>query len=297
MALYQGEDFCGRLLDSEGEFQSCHKTVDPQDFYDDLCYGNQTTLCQILSSYVAVCQETGAVVDEWRASDFCNLTCPPNSEYQLCSSHISDCVENPSPLAETCKEGCFCRPGFFHSGGKCVPDSECGCIYNGIYHEIHENFLPDERCQLHCVCVGHNKVQCANSTCPNGTKCGIQEGYRACHASQPVKCTVMGGRHFRNYDGQNFDFNMGNCSYVLSQVCDEEGSEPVVALQKGELHLRVHGVNLSLEMEHLGKVKIDGALRSLPVQLDHVKILHSGLLTRVVVDTGVVVVMEIHLEI
>lgn len=75
MALYQGKDFCERLLDTEGTFQSCHKTVDPQDFYDncvyDLCYGNQTTLCQILSSYVAICQEMGAFVDEWRASDFC----------------------------------------------------------------------------------------------------------------------------------------------------------------------------------------------------------------------------------
>lgn len=75
MALYQGKDFCGRLLDKEGAFQSCHKTVDPQDFYDDcihdLCHGNQTTLCQILSGYVAVCQEVGAIIDEWRASTFC----------------------------------------------------------------------------------------------------------------------------------------------------------------------------------------------------------------------------------
>lgn len=74
-ALYEGRDFCGQLLDAEGVFQSCHKTVDPQDFYEncvhDLCYSNQTTLCQILSSYVAVCQEMGAVVDEWRASNVC----------------------------------------------------------------------------------------------------------------------------------------------------------------------------------------------------------------------------------
>lgn len=76
MALYGGKDFCVRLLDTEGAFQSCHKTVDPKDFYDncvhDLCYSNQTTLCQVLSSYVAVCQEMGAIVDEWRASNFCS---------------------------------------------------------------------------------------------------------------------------------------------------------------------------------------------------------------------------------
>ncbi|XP_041798261.1 IgGFc-binding protein-like [Chelmon rostratus] len=298
MALYQGRDFCGRLLDTEGAFQSCHETIDPQDFYEncihDLCYSNQTTLCVILSSYVAVCQEMGAIVDEWRTSNFCDLSCPPNSEYHLCSSHLSDCVENPSPLAVKCKEGCFCKPGLFHSGGKCVPNPECGCTYNDVYHEIHDSFYSDEHCQQHCVCVSHNKVQCTNHTCPTGTKCAIQDGHRACHASQPVKCTVMGGRHFRSYDGHSFDFNMGTCRYVLSQICDEE-SDLTVIIQQGQLYLRVHGVNMSLEMDNLGKIKIDGVLWGLPVQLDHIAVLHSGLLTRVVVDTGVVVTYGPHM--
>lgn len=75
-ALYKGKYFCGRLLDTEGPFQSCHKTVDPQGFYDncvqDFCYNNQTTLCQILSSYVAVCQEMGAIMDDWRSPNLCS---------------------------------------------------------------------------------------------------------------------------------------------------------------------------------------------------------------------------------
>lgn len=66
----------------------------------------------------------------------------------------------------------------------------------------------------------------------------------------------MGGRHFRSYDGHSFDFNMGSCRYVLSQVCDEDESHPTVIIQQGRLHLRVNGVNMSLEMEHLGKVKV-----------------------------------------
>ncbi|XP_059194717.1 IgGFc-binding protein-like isoform X2 [Centropristis striata] len=292
-ALYEGKDFCGRLLDTDGVFQSCHKTISPEDFYNncvhDLCYSNQTTLCHILSSYVAVCQEMGALMDEWRTSSSCPLSCPPHSEYNLCSSHSSDCVEYISLQAVKCKEGCFCTPGFFHSGGKCVPNSECGCIYNDVYYEIQETFYPDERCQLHCVCVGHGRVQCTNHTCPNGTKCGFHDGHRACHASQPVKCAVMGGRHFSSYDGHRFDFNMGSCRYLLSQVCDQEESDLTVIVQQGQLHIRVHGVNMSLQMEHLGKVKVDGVLRRLPVQLDHMAILHFGLLTRLVVDSGIVV--------
>ncbi|KAM9852133.1 IgGFc-binding protein-like [Aulostomus maculatus] len=194
LTLYQEKDFCGKLLDTEGVFQSCHKTVEPQDFYNncvyDLCSGNHTTLCQILSSYVAVCQEMGAIVDEWRHSNFCSLSCPSNSEYHLCSRHRFDCVENPSPLSQRCREGCFCKPGFFHSGGDCIPNSECGCSYDGVYHEIHENFHPDEKCRLHCICKGHNQI--------------------------------------------------------------------------------------------------DGVLRGLPVQLDHVAVLYSGSLTRVVTDYGVI---------
>lgn len=76
-ALFSEKDYCGKLLDTEGVFQNCHTTVDPRVFFDncvhDLCHddGNQTALCQILSNYVAACQEAGAIVDEWRASDFC----------------------------------------------------------------------------------------------------------------------------------------------------------------------------------------------------------------------------------
>ncbi|XP_041649020.1 IgGFc-binding protein isoform X2 [Cheilinus undulatus] len=293
MRLYQGKDFCGRLLDTEGAFQSCHNTVSPQEFYDncvhDLCYNNQTTLCQSLASYVSVCQEMGAMVDEWRSSSFCNLLCPSNSEYRLCSTHDSDCGESSSPQTLKCKEGCFCKPEFFSNAGKCVPNSECGCVYDCVYYEIHEEFYPDELCQKHCVCVGQNKVQCTNHTCPEGTKCTVRDGLRACHASQPLQCTVMGGQHFRSYDGHNFDFNPGSCSYVLSQVCDEEKSDPVVIFHNGNLHLRVHRVNISMEMEHLGKVKINGVLKGLPVQLDHIAILQSGWLTRVVVNPGAVI--------
>ncbi|XP_054637554.1 IgGFc-binding protein isoform X2 [Dunckerocampus dactyliophorus] len=291
-ALYQGKDFCGRLLDPEGAFQSCHNMVDPQDFYDncvyDLCNGNQMALCQILSSYVAVCQEVGTLVDKWRGSNFCSITCPPNSEYHLCSSHKSACVQIPSPLSEGCKEGCFCKPGFFHSGGECVANSECGCSHNGVYHKIHENFHPDENCLQSCLCVGRNEVQCTNHTCTAGTKCAIKHGLRACHASQ-LKCTVMGERHVQTFHGHLFDVNIGSWSYLLFQLCDDPGLSAVI--QQGQLDLRVYGMILILTRKHLEKVKINGVLMTLPVHINGVAVLLSGSLTRVVCpDIGVVVI-------
>lgn len=189
------------------------------------------------------------------SSSLSDITCPPNSEYHLCSNQVSDCAENPNPLAVKCKEGCFCKPGYFHTVGKCVPNSECGCIHNGVYHEIHESFY-SEKCQLHCVCMGHDTMQCTNQTCPPGTKCSIQDGYRACHASQPDKCALFGGRHLRNYDGSSFDVDMGEMPYVLSQACNEEEPDPII-VQQGDVHLGDHGLNISLEKEHLGKAKVN----------------------------------------
>uniref|UniRef100_A0A3Q2YAJ3 IgGFc-binding protein-like n=2 Tax=Hippocampus comes TaxID=109280 RepID=A0A3Q2YAJ3_HIPCM len=281
--LYQGKEFCGRLMNPLGAFQSCHKIVEPQDFYDncvyDLCNGNQTTLCQILSRYVAVCQEMGAVVHEWRDSNFCSVTCPSKSEYHLCSTHMFACARNANPLSERCKEGCFCKPGFFQSGGECVPNSECGCNYNGVYYKIHENFYPDENCLRSCACVGHNIVQCRHHTCPARMKCVIKHGRRACHGSH-LKCTVMGGRHFQTFQGHSFDLNMGILHHLLFQLCDEP--ELSASIYEGQLHLKIHDMNLTLSGEHFGKVEIDGLMKALPFYMNGVAVLPSGSLTHII---------------
>lgn len=191
-------------------------------------------------------------------SVFLDLSCPSNSEYHLFSNPKSNvCMEPPSPLAMIGREDCLCKHGFFRSVGKCVPKSECGCTYNGIYYQIHDNFYPDEQCQVHCVCVGHGEVQCTNSTCPRGTACGIKDGHRECHPSQTAfKCTLIGGRHLRTYNGHNFDFHMGSCRYALFQVCDEDPSETFVHIQQGQLYLRMYGMNMTLEMKQWGKIKV-----------------------------------------
>ncbi|XP_077384324.1 IgGFc-binding protein [Festucalex cinctus] len=286
--LYQGKEFCGRLMDAEGAFRSCHKTVDPQDFYDDcvhdLCIGNQTTLCQILSSYVAVCQEMGARVAEWREPGFCPLTCPSRSEYQLCSTHMFTCAPNPSPLSARCKEGCFCKPGFFHSVGECVPSSECGCSYNGTYYKVHENFYPDENCLRSCACAGRNLVHCRKHSCPAETKCVIKHGHRACYASH-LKCT-MGGRHFQTFHGQQFDLDLGDLHHLLFQLCDKSGLS--AAIHKGRLHLTINDMNMTLSMENFGNVEIDGVVKVLPVDLNGVAVLLSGSLTRVIAADTVI---------
>lgn len=165
------------------------------------------------------------------------------------------CARNTNLLSERCKEGCFCKPGFFQSGGECVPNSECGCNYNGVYYTFHENFYTDENCLQSCACVGHNIVQCRHHTCPAGTKCVIKHGRRACHGSH-LKCTVMGGRHFQTFQGYSFDLNMRNLHHLLFQLCDEP--ELSAAIHEGQLHLKIHDMNLTLSGVHFGKVEVSG---------------------------------------
>lgn len=54
------------------------------------------------------------------------------------------------------------------------------------------------------------------------------------------------------------------------------------------MQIYTHIVQYALILTFLN-LQIDGVLRSPPVQLDHIAVLHSGSLTRVVVDTGFVV--------
>ncbi|KAM8825944.1 IgGFc-binding protein [Synchiropus picturatus] len=291
VVLYQGMGFCGRLLAKDGVFQACHDVVDPQDFFDscvyDLCHDKQKDLCQILSTYVLVCQEKGALMDEWRSPSFCDLACPANSEYQLCSTERFDCVET-GLKSVACKEGCFCKPGFFHNTVGCVPNSKCGCFSHGSYHFVDEVFYPDDHCRQHCVCVGHDKVQCSNHTCPAGTGCFAQDGDRGCHKLPRSKCSILGEGHFTTYNGEAFDLELGSCRYLLSQVCDDDDA-PSIEMERSKMYLRYRGVHVLLDAEYLEKVKIDGVLVGLPLQLEHISVLHFGSLTRVFVDTGMVV--------
>uniref|UniRef100_A0A3Q3EKG2 VWFD domain-containing protein n=1 Tax=Labrus bergylta TaxID=56723 RepID=A0A3Q3EKG2_9LABR len=275
---------CTLLQWMDGPFASCHSSIDPEPFVrsceNNLCITNAaTSVCKIYTDYATTCQRLGARVHNWRTMAECSMACPLNSHYEVCGSACPATCADPETHRNCtlhCVESCQCNRGFLLSGGKCVPHGECGCLHQGSYYLPKEKFWS---CQSHCVCVGHDIVQCTNR-CPKGTECTVRDGQRACYTSQPPQCTVMGGRHFRSYDGHNFDFNPGRCAYVLSHACDEE---------KSQLLTQQHKHNLSLWVIVIFIFQVDGVLKGLPVQLDHIVVLQSGLLTHVVVDTGVVI--------
>ncbi|XP_035236093.1 IgGFc-binding protein-like [Anguilla anguilla] len=323
-AVLSKGDRCGMIMDSKGPFRHCHETVDPLDPFENcisdvfLNKCSQAVLCQNLAGYVAACQDAGVEVYSWRSPKFCSMSCPANSEYALCSSPTpNSCAEPPSLHAAVCQEGCQCLPGFFRSGEECVPELECGCLRDGVYHASGATFFPGERCLTECVCEGRGQARCRNSTCPAGTRCGIQNGERACYPEPGSgRCSLSGGVHVRSFDGRGFDFR-GTCGYVLAQTCGgsaAKGSEAngiaakgsaangteanrteaafSVLFQPGRVHLQIYGTNLTLTSGRSGKVEVNGVLWNLPAQLGELRVLQLGLRVQVEADTGVILAYD-----
>ncbi|KAJ8289809.1 hypothetical protein GJAV_G00005570 [Gymnothorax javanicus] len=297
-------DSCGKLVDPKGPFRDCHETINPLDSFENcvndvwLNNGSRAVLCQVLSSYVAACQDAGAVVRSWRSKEFCKMSCPANSTYMLCSPPVPHmCTEPPSPHGAICQEGCECLPGFLRSGEKCIPESDCGCLYDGVYHEAGETFFPDERCLTECTCEHRGRVHCRNTTCPASLQCGIKNGSRECYLEPGSgRCSLSGEVHLRTFDGHTFDLH-GACGYVLAQTCnarkDNSNAAFSVHIQRGQLHLQIYGTNLTLASGQRGKVKVNGVLWKLPALLGQLRVVEQGLRIQVETDAGVIVAYDL----
>ncbi|XP_076136862.1 IgGFc-binding protein-like [Alosa pseudoharengus] len=183
---------CDILKDKNGPFSKCHATVPPQEYFDkcvkDLSAqgGSKDVLCQHLQNYVAVCQESGASVYCWRNKTFCSMTCPKNSQYELCADTCSTtCASLTTPQkCSHCQEGCECEDGFAFDGGECRPLGKCGCVVDGRYYKSGETVM-NEDCQEKCTCVD-GVFSCENTQCTVKQVCDIREGVRNCHQ---VACT------------------------------------------------------------------------------------------------------------
>ncbi|XP_061094998.1 IgGFc-binding protein-like [Conger conger] len=298
-------EICGMLMNPDGPFGDCHESVDPADSFENciqdvfLNNGSMPVLCRVLGAYVAACQDTGVEVHSWRSSHFCNMSCPANSQYALCSPPGQrTCTDPPSPHASVCQEGCECLPGFFLSGAECVPESECGCLHDGVYHMAGALFFPEEHCLEECTCKGRGPAVCRNATCPIGTQCGVRKATRGCYSAPgSASCTLFRGLHLHTFDGRGFDLR-GTCRYVLAQMCNaSEANRSAAAFslhfQRGRLHLQIYGMNLTLAPGQRGKVEVNGVLQNLPAQLGPLRVLHRGLRVQVEADAGIVLAYDL----
>uniref|UniRef100_A0A8C3V3V6 VWFD domain-containing protein n=1 Tax=Catharus ustulatus TaxID=91951 RepID=A0A8C3V3V6_CATUS len=225
--LYQSDQFCGILTTRPSSFESCHGVINPQDYFDtclyDLCAlnGSQQFLCATLEAYADACQAAGVTLLPWRNATFCPLPCPPNSYYDPCMTGCpATCVDQQAPqnCSKPCVEGCACSSGFLLSGDTCVPEANCGCLFEGNYYPEGESFV-NENCTRQCRCEAKGQMVCSALSCGEDEVCKIQDGQRGCYPASTAICHIYGDPHYSTFDGKLHHFQ-GSCNYTVVTGCD-----------------------------------------------------------------------------
>ncbi|XP_036240140.1 mucin-5AC-like [Molothrus ater] len=200
---------CETVLTSKA-FTSCNMLVNVQDYIEtciqDLCHCDSSMadfcMCNTFAEYSRQCAHAGGQPQNWRTSDLCPKSCPFNMQYHECGSPCSDTCSNPerSALCEDhCTDGCVCPPGMVFddvNGAGCIPRRECHCTYEGETYAPGASF--SSKCRS-CTCIG-GEWSCVTQSC-SGT------------------CSIEGGSHISTFDEKYYSF-FGDCSYVLTKLCD-----------------------------------------------------------------------------
>ncbi|KAG8143298.1 hypothetical protein E2320_000543 [Naja naja] len=256
LAKYKTDGHCGIVSVSNGPFQDCHATLDPNIILDncalDVCMngGDHGILCQAVNSYAEACQTKGRQVGDWRTP----INCP------TCSTR-----NTPFPCTLECVETCQCNDGYILSADKCVPIESCGCTHKGVYYKPEEEFW-NKDCTLRCKCDSKfGAVVCSLAACQTGEQCKLVNGVQGCYSSTST-CISAGNYQYTTFDGYGYRFE-GRCIYQLSKVClprpdltpfDLSAQNNVAEGRAVILNVDGNPVNLPFNYEEKIKVHSDG---------------------------------------
>ncbi|XP_050164389.1 IgGFc-binding protein-like [Myiozetetes cayanensis] len=278
--LYESDRFCGILTSRPSSFDKCHSVINPQSYFDtclyDLCAlnGGQEFLCAALEAYADACQAAGVTLLPWRNATFCPLKCPANSYYDPCMTGCpATCVDRQAPqnCSKPCVEGCACTSGFLLSGDTCVPEAQCGCLFEDNYYSEGE-YSVNENCTRRCRCEANGQMVCSALSCGEDEVCKIQNGQRGCYPASTALCHIYGDPHYSTFDGKLHHFQ-GSCNYTVVTGCDNSSIGFSVTTRNkhrgSQSWTALNSVALSLEGLHIAlrerkAVYINGALVSLP---------------------------------
>ncbi|XP_015276325.1 PREDICTED: mucin-5AC-like, partial [Gekko japonicus] len=275
-------------------FSDCNDVVEVNEYIEycgqDLCSCDQNAmfscLCDTFAEYSRQCAHAGGHPGNWRAPDLCPKTCPFNMHYQECGSPCADTCTNSerSQLCEDhCLDGCFCPAGTVYddiNGSGCILIQECSCVYNGKTYAPGTTY--SDHCRS-CSCSG-GQWSCTEMPCP-----GI--------------CSVEGGSHISTYDEKRYDVH-GDCTYVLSKVCDEETFTVLGELRKCGLTdtetclkmvaLSINGGLTTIVVKPGGAVFVNWIYTQLPISAANVTIFRPSSFF-IMVETNMGLQLEIQL--
>ncbi|XP_008852263.2 IgGFc-binding protein [Nannospalax galili] len=297
---------CGLFGDIKGKFGDCWQvpafnSALIECIYDSCLMPGQTKpMCDSLATYTTICHLAGASVQPWRTEEFCPMSCPPHSHYEMCHRGcLLSCGELPVPggCGTECRETCVCDEGFVLSGDSCVPLGSCGCVYQGAYHLPDEDFYPGPGCSSLCHCQKGGLVTCQSSYCSPHEICKLSNGILGCVAVGSATCRAVGNPHYTTFDGRHFDF-MSICgSYVLAQTCwTRPGLQKFAVLQENTargngkvsvtrgISVQVADYTLWLKQSQW-KITVNGVDMKIPVVLNEGKIQVSQQGSNVIIMT------------
>ncbi|KAI3388278.1 hypothetical protein SNEBB_000717 [Seison nebaliae] len=146
--------------------------IQPENADDDVRMGYVCTYVSLLGNH---CMNKYNVDVAWRSSTFCPYECPrPNMIYKpRITGCLKTCYDKEgvkcSDVAKKPREGCVCPPNEYFHDGRCVKESQCGCLHESLGELSLGDYVVLDGCKEIAVCSGPGQIDILE----NPKKCGF----------------------------------------------------------------------------------------------------------------------------